>query len=140
MDDGRTTGITQAITEAGLTGIKEPELLQGFCRRLVEEGLPLSRGQVVIDTLHPVHEGRVFRWWRDGAEMAPIVEYGRTSEGGEVAENWRRSPYRHLLETGGSSLRRRIGAGHAADFPVLEDLREQGHTDLLILIHRFAAD
>ena len=31
-----------------------------------------------IDTLHPVHEGRLFRWGYDPTET-PLLEYGRTS-------------------------------------------------------------
>ena len=46
--------------------------------------------------------------------------------------------YTRVLGQLGADLR--IGAEHEADFAVIEDLREQGHTDLLILIHRFAAD
>jgi adenylate cyclase len=140
MDAAQRASLMRSVTEAGLSGRSELDLLHAFCLGLAAAGLPLTRGLVVIDTLHPVHEGRAFRWWRDEAEMAPIVEYGRTSEGGEHADNWRRSPFRHLLKTGGSVLRRRIGAEHEADFPVLEDLRAEGHTDVLLLIHRFAAD
>ena len=33
-----------------------------------------------IDTLHPVHEGRVFRWERDKL-AATVSEYGRSAEG-----------------------------------------------------------
>ena len=46
----------------GLTGLPESELLRGFCERCCAEGLELSRGLVVIDTLHPIYEGRGFRW------------------------------------------------------------------------------
>jgi adenylate cyclase len=37
-------------------------------------------------------------------------------------------------------LRRSIGADHPAEFPLVEELREAGHTDLVALIQRFAAD
>ncbi|MGD5412432.1 hypothetical protein QUS70_22445, partial [Xanthomonas citri pv. citri] len=50
------------LTGQGLTGLPEIELLRGFCERCCAEGLELSRGLVVIDTLHPIYEGRGFRW------------------------------------------------------------------------------
>ena len=61
MDTGRAAGVAKWVTEAGLTGMTELELLHGFCHRLVAEGMPVARVNIVIDTLHPIHEGRVFR-------------------------------------------------------------------------------
>ena len=46
----------------GLTGLPESELVRGFCERCRAAGVELSRGLVVIDTLHPIFEGRGFRW------------------------------------------------------------------------------
>ncbi|PVE25157.1 adenylate/guanylate cyclase domain-containing protein [Microvirga sp. KLBC 81] len=125
--------------EAGLNGMTEPEILHGFCDRLVEAGLPVNRVNMIIDTLHPVYEGRAFRWRKNRAEIEPVVEYGRTNEG-EAAENWRRSTYYHLFHTGDDMLRRRIGPEHPVDFVVLDELREEGQTDYLALAHRFAAE
>jgi adenylate cyclase len=141
MDTVQAASIAKWITEAGLTGLTELELLHGFCDRLVASGLPVARVNIVIDTLHPIHEGRVFRWRRDDQDsLDPIVEYGRTNVEGQAADNWRRSTYYHLLLSGEDFLRRRIGPGHIEDFSVLKDLRAEGQTDYLVLIHRFAAE
>jgi len=45
-----------------LTGLPENDLVRGFCERCRAGGLDLSRGLVVIDTLHPVFEGRGIQW------------------------------------------------------------------------------
>lgn len=141
MNDATAIEIGAWVTAAGLAGAAEPDLLRGFSERTAAAGLPLARALVLIDTLHPVHEGRVFHWRRDPAPDQPtVLEYGRTNEGSEHAESWRRSPFYHLLETGGSVLRRRLARGDPADFPILEELRAQGQTDYLALVHRFAAD
>src|SRR5215472_4511331 len=88
------------LTEAGLAGTSETELLDGFCRRALEAGLPIARAIMLIDTLHPVHEGRAFYWRREaGQAQTELREYGPTSEG-EAAEAWRRSALFHLLQTG----------------------------------------
>lgn len=141
MDSGKAADIARWVTEAGLSGMTELELLHGFCHRLVAGGVPVARVNIVIDTLHPIHEGRVFRWRRDDqGDLDHMIEYGRTSAGGEAAANWRRSTYYHLLTSGEDFLRRRIGPGHVEDFSVLADLRAEGQTDYLVLIHRFEAE
>jgi len=140
MDAAQTTSIARWATEAGLAGIPEPDLLRDFCLRLRAAGIPVVRANAIIDTLHPVYEGRVFRWRHDQADLNPVSEYGRTSEAGASAELWRRSPYYQLFETGADLLRRRIGGEHPADFPVLDDLRQEGQTDYVAMAHRFAGD
>src|SRR5437763_11253321 len=139
MDPAKLIELSAWVTEAGLAGESETALLDGFCRRAVEAGLPVARAMVIIDTLHPVHEGRVVRWRREGDErQAELIEYGPTSAGA-AAENWRRSPFFRLLEEGGSRLRRRLLAGEPAEFPAVVALQQEGMTDYLALITRFAA-
>ncbi len=50
------------LVSQGLTGLPENDLLRGFCERCRAEGVDLSYGLVVIDTLHPIFEARGFRW------------------------------------------------------------------------------
>ena len=127
------------VTEAGLIGRSEGELMAGFCRRVLETGVPLARALVILDTLHPIYEGRVFRWRPDTPDEVEMVDYGRSDEG-ELAEIWRRSAFYHLLQSGGSMLRRRLVAGEPADFLAIEQARDEGMTDYLALVHRFAAE
>ena len=127
------------VTEAGLIGRSENELMAGFCRRVTEAGVPLARALVILDTLHPIYEGRAFLWRSDEPDAAEVREYGRTNEG-EAAENWRRSVFFHLLESGETMLRRRLGAGDPVDFLSFKQARDEGMTDYLALIHRFAEE
>ena len=127
------------VTEAGLAGTSEPELLKGFCERLTAAGLQVARGTVVIDTLHPVYEGRVFRWRHDQQELPPVHEYGRTEDDVATADSWRRSPFYHLLQTGDGSLRRNLRRDRIDDFPILGEYQAEGLTDYLAMIHRFAS-
>ncbi|HEX9557953.1 MAG TPA: adenylate/guanylate cyclase domain-containing protein, partial [Reyranella sp.] len=107
--------ITDWIVRRGLEGAEEADLLREFCDRCNAVRLPIARALVVIDTLHPVHEGTVFRWRNDDVEENAATQYGRTTEGA-AAEAWQRSPFYQLLQTGGEELRRRIGFGEPADF------------------------
>ena len=92
------------VTQAGLIGRSESEMMAGFCQRVNDAGVPLARAIVILDTLHPIYEGRAFRWRSDMPEAAEAVDYGRTNEG-EAAENWRNSPFFHLLQSGETAMR-----------------------------------
>ncbi|MFL5113330.1 MAG: adenylate/guanylate cyclase domain-containing protein, partial [Microvirga sp.] len=74
MDGTYATSLLSEVTEAGLAGIGEPELLRMFCVGLNAERVPVARAMVMIDTLHPVHEGHVFRWQRGENEVKPGTE------------------------------------------------------------------
>jgi adenylate cyclase len=137
MDTAAFNALSAWVTDAGLIGRSESELMAGFCWRIVEAGVPLSRALVILDTLHPIYEGRAFRWRADQPETAEVTEYGRTNEG-ELGEIWRRSAFYHLLQSGGQVMRRRLVASDPADFLAIEQAREEGMTDYLALVHRFA--
>jgi adenylate cyclase len=138
MDEASCTALAAWITEAGLAGKSETVLHGRFCAKAVAAGLPLARALVLVDTLHPIHEGRAFRWER-GAEETRLIEYGRTTEG-EAADNWRRSPLYHLVQSGDTLLRQRLSTEEADAFLQWRELREAGMTDYVALVHRFAAD
>jgi adenylate cyclase len=127
------------IIAAGLEGASEPALLSGFCRRARESGIPLAHVLVIIDTLHPILEGRAFRWRSERASEAEVIEYGSTREG-EAAERWHRSPFYQLVQSGESKLRLNLAASGLRDYAGLDELRAQGMVDYLALIHRFAPE
>jgi adenylate cyclase len=131
--------IADWIVRRGLKGAQEVDLLREFCEKCNAAGLPIARALVVIDTLHPVHEGTVFRWRNDDVEEKAATQYGRTTEG-EAAESWQRSPFYHLLQTGDEELRCRIGFGEPSDFAAIEEMKELGHTDYAAFVYRFATD
>lgn len=145
--------LTTWLANAGLRGEPEDALVSGFCDRAVAAGLPVSRALVIIDTLHPVYEGRIIRWGHDASQ--PVVqEYGRTGSTKDVAEEhlpsdgeqshaiarWRASPFFHMLQTGESVLRRRVIAENDLEFPILRDYRAAGMTDYVAIINRFAPE
>jgi adenylate cyclase len=136
------------LAENGLNGATEEALVTGFCERAADAGLPIARALVIIDTLHPVYEGRLFRWGHDPSQPG-VVEYGRTvvpdratlgAEQERAAANWRSSPFFHLLQTGENLLRRRVTEESAAEFPVVKDYLAAGSTDYVAIVSRFAPE
>ena len=138
------------LTKAGLAGTPDTDIFSGFCDRCVAAGMPLGRAHLFIDTLHPVHEGRLFRWGF-GPDETAMHEYGRTSVQGvdasdpsyldqQASEIWRRSPFYHMLQTDAALLRRRLTAETKDEFSLLPDWHAAGMTDYLAIISRFAAE
>ena len=138
MTEAEIAKLASWLAKVGLEGRTETVLVEGFCQRVVAAGLPLARAIVFIDTLHPIHEGRAFRWEREKPE-ATLTEYGRSTEG-EAAERWRTSPWFRLLQDGDSLLRRRIPADGELEFPMFADLRVAAITEFVAILNRFAAD
>ena len=138
MKEADFAEISSWIAEAGLNGATETELVEGFCRRVLACGVPLARAVTLIDTLHPIHEGRAFRWERS-SPAATMIEYG-PSTAGEAGERWRKSPLYVVLQSGELLLRRRIDAASESEFSMFAELRQVGLTDYAATIHRFAAN
>jgi adenylate cyclase len=124
------------LVRQGLTGMPENDLLRGFCERCRAGGLPLSRGLVFIDTLHPIFEGRGFRWNETETNESDVFEYGSTSEG-EAAQNWRRSTFFHMLEHGHDEIQIDLADCDKLDFSIIDDLAAKGHKHFVAFVHRF---
>jgi adenylate cyclase len=138
------------LTQGGLAGTPETDIVSGFCERCVAAGIPVARAVMFIDTLHPVHEGQLFRWGYSPGE-SPLLEYGRTDPDAlaasgsepqdvEMAQRWRASPHYKMAQTGESFLRRRLDAAAQAEFPLLADFAAAGMTDYVAIINRFAPE
>jgi adenylate cyclase len=150
MDEKLLGELPQWLTEAGLGGAHETDIVSRFCDRCVAAGIPLDRAHVFIDTLHPVHEGRMFRWGY-GPDEPPMHEYGRTGFEGpdapaavaldaQAAGVWVRSPFSFMLQSGASLLRRRLDPGADGEFSLLPEWRAAGMTDYVAVLTRFAPE
>src|SRR2546422_4625922 len=133
MDNDQFADLAAWITEAGLAGQSESAILAGFCERALAFGLPLARATVLVDTLHPIYEGRAFSWKRDKKETT-LTEYGRTRE---YLDRWQRSPFYRLEESGEPLLRRRLTTETEAEFPIFADLRADGMAEYVAMANRF---
>ena len=140
------SALTVWLAEAGLNGVAEDALVAGFCERAGAIGLPVNRCLVLIDTLHPVYEGRLFRWGHDPSQPG-VVEYGRTAlpeglvlgaEEERAAASWRASPFFHMLQTGETLMR--LTEAHTAWFPVMQDYIDAGMKGGAAIVNRFARE
>ena len=126
--------IIDFIIDAGFANMDERELVRTFSEKCAADGLPLTTALVIVDTLHPIFEGRAFGWadhLPDGFE----TEYG-SSEAGDAAQNWQRSTFYELEQQGGPELRLRLCDGERRPANMITELIERGRTDYIAFIHR----
>jgi adenylate cyclase len=133
MDDAAFAELSAWIVGAALAGLSEAEILAGVCERQTARGLPLARAIVLIDTLHPVYNGRAFRWTR-AQKQTTLTEYGRSDD--DIGR-WQRSPFYALEQSGESLLRRRLTEETEGEFSIFPEFRAAGLTDYVALASRF---
>ena len=128
MTEAEIDSIASSIAQAGLEGRSEPALVEGLCRRALAGGLPLARAIAIIDTLHPIHEGRAFRWERDkgktrrkNTDQAMRASSPCAGAGSPLYRSWR---------SGDSPPRVRVTPESIAEFPTLAELSEGSIVDL----------
>ena len=124
------------LVSQGLEGLPENDLIRGFCERCRAGGLDLSRALVFIDTLHPIFEGRGFRWNDTATNESDAFEYGPTDQG-DRATNWRRSVFYHMLENGQQEMALDLAEGAAQNFGMIDDLAAKGHKHFVSYVHQF---
>lgn len=138
MDEAEISGIADWIVQRGLAGDDEIALLHGFCERCVGAGVDLARSMAIIDTLHPVYEGRAFFWGRDKQPEAVVSQYGPRVGDSQVSnDSWLKSPFYKLLYGSEDELRFRLEKGETGDFEILEEMRQDNLTDWFAMVQRF---
>jgi adenylate cyclase len=100
-----------------------PQMMAETCERLVRAGIPLSRVNIFIRTLHPDIFGFSFVW-RLGEE----VTVTSASFDAPDSQEFKSSPLAILYETA-SEVRYRLDDPESARFPFLDDMRAEGVTD-----------
>ncbi len=116
-----------------MRGADAYHLFDGYCQRLVIDGISLWRAHAAMETLHPQWNGYGYTWRRDLNAIEP-ENYSHSDQNERM---WLMSPFYALMQRARAGedtpeMRRRIETGpEARDFPILEDLYAQGGTDYL---------
>jgi adenylate cyclase len=127
MDASRLQDIIDWLMEGAWSAPTGPALMKQVCDRLVDAGLPLSRGAAFVRSLHPDVFGRSFVW-RPGAEVA----VGEASFDLPESPRFTQSPLA-ILYSSGHEVRYRLDDSESRRFPFLDDMRKEGVTDYVAL-------
>jgi adenylate cyclase len=113
--------VDQALSEPDIVG-----MFEGLCNRIHAIGIPLGRARL---TLHPLFQAETILWKRgQPTEFEQFVHQETESDA------WLRSPMKYMFDNNVDVLRRNLdGPSRLLDFPVLEEVAEQGMTDYLVI-------
>lgn len=124
-DSAEVQAISDWLIGRGLVASDFETTMDGFCERLVAAGVPLMRGVMSMRTLHPTMDAISFIWRRGAGMQSAELGVGLAE-----SEGWLRSPFHFMIAENVTSLRRRLaGPETRLDFPVLEEMRDQGGTE-----------
>ncbi len=124
-DASKSSELITWLVTRGLEGADKEELLDGYCTRLVDLGVPLMRFHAAQSALHPVYGGTGYSWYQGQGGEYKSFEYSE-----EPNENWQQSPLFAILNEGLDYIHERlVDQNEASRFPLLNELRERGATD-----------
>jgi adenylate cyclase len=134
----RIIGTHMWAVREGLRGAGAYELFDGFCQRLVIDGIELWRAHLAMETLHPQWSGYGYTWRRDLNAIEPQQYVHGSTEDADFLG----SPFNELIvrAQGGEenpSLRRRVEQDDQRDFPILVEFFAAGATDYLAYLFEF---
>ena len=121
----RLDGLARWLVEAAPHEAVD-RLFPEFCREIVRRGLPIFRGTLGLEVLHPEVSGWLHVWTD---EATTVHESDRA--GIATSASYLNSPTRVVDETN-ATFRRRLDAP-CPDMPVLEELRALGGTDYVMV-------
>ena len=110
------------------------DLVTHFSDAMTAAGFPLWRIRLLIRTLNPLLFAIVYTWQRDGDEVS-VFEISHEILHGE---QYRNSPFAMVINGEGGVRRRLEGPDAQLDFPILEELIEEGATDYIAMPLKFS--
>ncbi|MBO9410859.1 MULTISPECIES: adenylate/guanylate cyclase domain-containing protein [unclassified Ruegeria] len=121
----KSTDLINWIVTRGLEGADKEELLDGYCTRLVELGVPLMRFHAAQSALHPVYGGTGYSWYQGRGGDYQKFKYSE-----DVSEDWQNSPLFAILNDDIDFVHERIvDQNEPSKYPLINELREVGATD-----------
>lgn len=120
------------ICRQGLLRVSLEDLLGGFCERLEALGVPLMRGYLSAQTLHPRIAVLGCAWRPDEGIRTDVILYRP-----EPSEAYLKSPFKRLLSEDLDDLHVNLRGDAPLPFPVCEEFREEGGTDYFAQLVRY---
>jgi len=130
------SGIGEWLVDQALSNPDIVEMFDSVCHRLYGAGVPLARARISWSTLHPLFQAETALW-----ERGNKPEFEQFPHQTKRSEAYMQSPMYFMFEHDVSAIRRRLeGPNKLIDFPILDELAEQGMTDYLTIMTGFEGE
>ncbi len=116
VDDGLIDSVANWLMDRALGDASVENLMEGCCNRLRATGIPLWRAQIGFQTLKPLFSSMTLTWLRDEG----VATVGNLHGVSGQSDDWLRSPYFHMLDSGIPFLRRRLTGTDALVHQVID--------------------
>ncbi|WP_170608470.1 adenylate/guanylate cyclase domain-containing protein [Ruegeria arenilitoris] len=124
-DSAKSNDLINWLVTRGLEGTGEHDLLDGYCRKLLDLDVPLMRFHSAQPALHPAYGGTGYSWYHDQGGDFQTFDYSETP-----SQQWRQSPLYAILNEGLDAVHERlVDQNTASRFPLINELREKGATE-----------
>lgn len=123
--DHRTDTLRTWLLSQGLEGTSQEDLIEGYCLKLVELGVPLMRVHVAQSAFHPQYGGAGYEWIRQSS-----VTLERYAHRATPLDVWLNSPLYQLMISRNNDFRERLcDSDDPSRYPILNELKAVGATD-----------
>ena len=119
----KSNALIDWLVSRGLEGADNEELLDGYCNRLLDLGVPLMRFHAAQSALHPVYGGTGYSWYLGRGGDFQTFEYSESP-----SEVWRNIPLYAILNEALDIIRERLRSERIQPVPLIErSARAWGH-------------
>ena len=125
MSDIRS--VVDWLSDGARSGALAEDVMVQLCERLVVAGVPLWRGAVFVNTLHPDVFGRRFLWQVDTGVNVAEAKYAYMD-----TADYRTSPIVAVYASRQPIRRHLADKNCPDDFPIIQELRAEGATDYAV--------
>lgn len=112
-----------------------PQLVEALAGKLLADGVPVWRVFVLVPQLHPLYVGAGYRWVRGAGEVVRrFGEHGIRDTAAFAA-----NPLKLVILDGYGAVRRHLNQSYRrGEFPLLDELQDEGGTDYVCIPIDFA--
>jgi len=105
------------------------EMFEQMCLKIVGVGIPISRARLFWPTLHPLFQAETVTW--DTKSFAKLDQFEHQDN---ESDDWKASPLKFVIDSEIDIFRRQlVGDNALLDYTLLEELKDCGYTDFLVL-------
>jgi len=127
--DALITPIREWLIDSSLGNCDIVEMFEQMCLKILSVGIPISRARLFWPTLHPLFQAETVSW--DTKSFAKLEQFEHQDQ---ESDAWIASPLKFMIDNDLEMFRRQlVGENALLDYDLLEELKESGYTDFLVL-------